>query len=169
LIRVNRPADLMAVKDAAEARSILAWTRRAAMKIRDIMHKGVASVAPETPLPALARKMRDMDIGALPVVEEGKVVGMVTDRDIAVRAVPEGADVAVLRAGDVMSRDVLCCREGEEAHWALAAMELRKVRRMPVLSDAGELVGMVGLGDIAAAHRPDLVAEVVKAVAVHRP
>jgi len=139
------------------------------MKIRDIMHRGVASVAPETPVASLARKMRDMDVGALPVVEAGKVVGLVTDRDIAIRALPDRADVSGLLARDVMSRDVVCCREEEEAHWALAAMEARKVRRMPVLADSGELVGMVALGDIAAARRPDLLEEVMRAVAAHRP
>jgi CBS domain-containing protein len=139
------------------------------MKIRDIMHKGVASVGPATAVQQIARKMRDMDIGALPVVDRGDIVGIVTDRDITLRAVAPGLDLSSLAARDVMSRDVLSCRATDDAHRALKMMEDAQVRRLPVLDDSHELVGMVSLGDIAHARRPDLAAELMKAVAAHRP
>jgi CBS domain-containing protein len=139
------------------------------MKIRDIMHKGVAAVGPDTALVQIARKMRDMDIGALPVVDRGDIVGIVTDRDITVRAIAAGLDISTLAARDVMSRDVLCCRATDDAHRALRLMETAQVRRLPVLDDGHELVGMVSLGDIVHAHRSDLTEEVMKAVAAHRP
>jgi len=139
------------------------------MRIKDIMHKGVASIAPETLVPQIARKMRDMDIGALPVVDRGEVVGIVTDRDVTVRGLADRKDIESLAARDVMSRDVLCCQATDELHRALKSMESAQVRRMPVLDQGHELVGMVSLGDIAAAHRPDLTEEVLKAVTAHRP
>jgi CBS domain-containing protein len=139
------------------------------MMIRDIMHKGVASVGPDTAVQQVARKMRDMDIGALPVVERGDIVGIVTDRDITMRAVATGLDISTLAARDVMSRDVLCCRATDDAHRALKMMETAQVRRLPVLDEGHELVGMVSLGDIVHARRPDLIEEVMKAVAAHRP
>lgn len=133
------------------------------------MHKGAASVAPTTALEQVARKMRDMDIGALPVVDRGDIVGIVTDRDVTVRAVAAGRNLADLSAEDVMSRDVVCCRAADDAHRALKIMEDAQVRRLPVLDDGHELVGMVSLGDIVHAKRPDLTEEVMKAVAAHRP
>lgn len=139
------------------------------MKLRDIMHRGVASVGPDTSVVQIARKMRDMDIGALPVVDRGDVVGIVTDRDITTRAVAAGLDVGGLVARDVMSCDVLTCRATDDAHRGLKMMANAQVRRLPILDDSHELVGMVSLGDIAQAHRPDLTEELMKAVAAHRP
>lgn len=139
------------------------------MRIKDIMHKGVASVAPGTALQQVARKMRDMDIGALPVMDRGDVVGIVTDRDVTLRAVAAGRQVSTLTAKDVMSREVVCCRASDDAHLALKMMEDAQVRRLPVLDGGHELVGMVSLGDIVHARRPDLTEEVMKAVAAHRP
>lgn len=139
------------------------------MMVRDIMHRGVASVGPATAIDRIARKMRDMDIGALPVVERGSIVGIVTDRDITVRGLADGQDVSGLTARDVMSRDVICCNAQEDAHAALRMMQAGQVRRMPVLDDNHEIVGMVSLGDVAQAHRPDFAEEVVQAVAAHRP
>ena len=137
------------------------------MKIQDIMHKGVASVGPDTSLSQVASKMRDMDIGALPVIDAGQLVGIITDRDVTVRAVADGKDVSALAARQVMSRNVVCCRAGDEVHQALQAMEKAQVRRMPVTDGGRDLVGMISLGDIVAAHRPDLTEEITKAVAAH--
>ena len=137
------------------------------MKIQDIMHKGVASVGPDTSLSQVASKMRDMDIGALPVIDAGQLVGIITDLDVTVRAVADGKDVSALAARQVMSRNVVCCRAGDEVHQALQAMEKAQVRRMPVTDGGRDLVGMISLGDIVAAHRPDLTEEITKAVAAH--
>jgi CBS domain-containing protein len=137
------------------------------MKVKDMMHKGAEFVAPNAKLQAIAMKMRDHDIGALPVCEGGKTVGMVTDRDIAIRAVANGKDLSAIEAGDVMSRNVIYCRDIEEVEDALRIMESNKIRRLPVLDGDERLVGMVSLGDVSHALSRELTGEVTKAVSAH--
>ena len=137
------------------------------MKVKDMMHKGAEYVAPDAKLQVIAKKMRDYDVGAIPVCEGGRTIGMVTDRDIAVRALANGKDLSKLEAKDVMSKDVIFCRDSEEAEDAIRIMEDNKVRRLPVLNEAKKLVGMVSLGDISHALSQDLTGEVTKAVSAH--
>ena len=137
------------------------------MKVKDMMHKGAEFVAPNAKLQAIAKKMRDHDIGAIPVCEDGRPIGMVTDRDIAIRGLADGKDISALEARDVMTRDVIFCRDTEDAEDALRIMENNKVRRLPVLDDAEKLVGMVSLGDISHALSRELTGEVTKAVSAH--
>jgi CBS domain-containing protein len=137
------------------------------MKVKDMMHKGAEFVAPNAKLQAIAKKMRDHDIGAIPVCEDGRPIGMVTDRDIAIRGLADGKDISALEARDVMTRDVIFCRETEDAEDALRIMENNKIRRLPVLNDAENLVGMVSLGDISHALSRELTGEVTKAVSAH--
>jgi CBS domain-containing protein len=92
---------------------------------------------------------------------------MVTDRDIAVRALANGKDVSKLEAKDVMSKDVVFCRDNEEAEDAIRIMEDNRIRRLPVLNDAKRLVGMVSLGDISHALSQELTGEVTRAVSAH--
>ena len=94
---------------------------------------------------------------------------MVTDRDIAIRGLADGKDISALEARDVMTRDVIFCRDTEDAEDALRIMENNKVRRLPVLDDAEKLVGMVSLGDISHALSRELTGEVTKAVSAHHP
>ena len=137
------------------------------MKVKDMMHKGAELVAPNAKLQVIAKKMRDHDIGAIPVCEDGRPIGMVTDRDIAIRGLADSKDISALEARDVMTRDVIFCRETEDAEDALRIMENNKVRRLPVLDDAEKLVGMVSLGDISHALSRELTGEVTKAVSAH--
>ena len=137
------------------------------MKVKDMMHKGAEYVAPNAKIQVIAKKMRDYDVGAIPVCEGGKTIGMVTDRDIAVRALANGKDLSKLEAKDVMSKNVIFCRDSEEAEDALRTMEDNKIRRLPVLNEAKKLVGMVSLGDISHALSRDLTGEVTKAVSAH--
>ena len=137
------------------------------MKVKDMMHKGAEYVAPNAKIQVIAKKMRDYDVGAIPVCEGGKTIGMVTDRDIAVRAFANGKDLSKLEAKDVMSKNVIFCRDSEEAEDALRIMEDNKIRRLPVLNEAKKLVGMVSLGDISHALSQDLTGEVTKAVSAH--
>ena len=137
------------------------------MKVKDMMHKGAEYVAPNAKIQVIAKKMRDYDVGAIPVCEGGKTIGMVTDRDIAVRALANGKDLSKLEAKDVMSKNVIFCRDSEEAEDALRIMEDNKIRRLPVLNEAKKLVGMVSLGDISHALSQDLTGEVTKAVSAH--
>ena len=137
------------------------------MKVKDMMHKGAEYVAPNAKLQAIAKKMRDADIGAMPVCDGGKTVGMITDRDIAIRALANGKDISAIEARDVMSRNVVFCRDNEDAEDALRIMESKKIRRLPVLNEDGKLVGMVSLGDISHALSRELTGEVTKAVSAH--
>jgi CBS domain-containing protein len=137
------------------------------MKVRDLMHKGIEIMPPETPLMKLAKKMRDMDIGAIPIGSNGKLIGMVTDRDITVRAVANGKDPASLTAQDVMTKGVVCCRENDKLRDVLEVMEENKIRRVPVTDENEHFVGMVSLGDISAAASDKAASEVLQAVAAH--
>ena len=137
------------------------------MKVKEAMHNGVEWAAPQTPIPEIARRMRDLDIGAIPVGENDRLIGMVTDRDIACRAVANGADLGTLTARDVMSKGIFYCRDSEELEDALRIMEQKQVRRLPVINDQKRMVGMLSLGDIADATPHELSGEVVAAVSAH--
>jgi CBS domain-containing protein len=91
----------------AEARSSPTTERRSPMKVKKMMHKNVEWVSPDTPVRTLAKKMRQYDIGAIPVGENDGLIGMVTDRDITVRGVANGKDVSKLTARDVMTKGVI--------------------------------------------------------------
>jgi CBS domain-containing protein len=107
----------------------------------------VHSIESTRPIAEAARIMADRDIGALPVLENGTLVGMVTDRDIAVRAVAPGI-TAGGRVADIMSAVVQSCHPAETLDQALDEMAAQKIRSMPVLSSDGALVGIITLGDI---------------------
>jgi CBS domain-containing protein len=138
------------------------------MKVRDVMHKGVVSIEPDATLAAVAAKMREHDIGCVPVCEKiGKPLGMITDRDITLRAFASGKDVAKLAAKDVMTPDLVYCQASEEAEDAMRIMESKQIRRLPVLDESNKLVGMLALGDISSAMAQGLTGEVTKAVSAH--
>ena len=123
------------------------------MKIQDIMTSSVHSIRPTDTIADAARSMAENDIGALPVVEGRDVIGIVTDRDIAVRGVAGaiGSDAQVRR---IMTEDVVTCSPDDEVEHALELMSNEQIRRLPVCKDGGELVGMVTLAD-AAERDPD--------------
>jgi CBS domain-containing protein len=131
------------------------------------MHKGAEWVAPQTPVSDVARKMRDLDIGAIPVGENDRLIGMVTDRDIACRAVANGKDPGKVTARDVMSKGIFYCNDTEDLEDALRIMEQKQVRRLPVINDKKRMVGMLALGDVADAASHELSGEVIAAVSAH--
>lgn len=137
------------------------------MKIRELMHRGIEVMPPETPLTKLAMRMREKDIGAIPVGTKDELQGIVTDRDIAVRAVANGRDLTTVTAADVMTKGAICCREDEKARDVLKMMEQKQIRRIPVVNDHHHLIGMISLGDISQAMPEKLTAEVMKAVSAH--
>jgi CBS domain-containing protein len=112
------------------------------------MTPGVRSVSPSDSLTDAAVAMRDEDVGSLPVVEGDRVVGIVTDRDIVVRAVAERADPQTLKVGDVSSGDLVTVLPDEDLDEALELMARYRVRRLPVVED-GRLVGVVAQADVA--------------------
>jgi CBS domain-containing protein len=116
--------------------------------IRDLMTSKVETVRPDQTAREAANFMLSADTGSIPVCENDRVIGMITDRDIAVRGVAagKGPDCSV---SELMSRDVVCARHGDDVNAVADLMSEAKVRRLPVLDDDDRLIGMVSLGDLA--------------------
>jgi len=139
------------------------------MKVKDAMHKGVQWVGPDTPLSELAKLMRKHDIGAIPVGEDDRLIGMVTDRDIVCKGLAEdGFDAKRMTARDVMTNGIHCCGEDDDLAKAVRHMESLKVRRLPVINKHKRMIGILSLGDISqATPRDDLLSEYVGSVSSH--
>ncbi|MGE0238662.1 MAG: CBS domain-containing protein [Parvibaculaceae bacterium] len=118
------------------------------MKIRDCMSSDVQLANPGDTIQSAAATMAQIDAGAIPVGENGRLVGMITDRDIAVRAIAAGRGPDA-QVADVMSHDVKYCYEDEDTEHVLANMGNIQLRRLPVLNREKRLVGIVSLGDLA--------------------
>ena len=119
------------------------------MRVSDCMTRGVEITNPQETIRDAARMMVDCDAGALPVGENDRLVGVITDRDIAVRAVAEGRGPDA-KVGDVMSAEVRYCFEDDDVDEVLRNMGELQVRRLPVLNRDKRLVGIVSLSDLAA-------------------
>ena len=127
------------------------------MQLRDVMTKDVQLTSPNTTIKKAAAAMRESDVGLLPVGENDRLVGTITDRDIAVRAVADGKDPNSTSVRETMSEGIIYCYEDQEVEDAAEVMRTRQVRRLPVLDRDKRLVGIVALGDLAvesAAIRP---------------
>jgi CBS domain-containing protein len=122
--------------------------------VREVMTPGVVAVRPDASLVEAARLMRTHDIGDVVVADGQRIVGVLTDRDITVRAVAEGIDPETVSARSVCSQQPLTLAPDDPAPAAAALMRAHAVRRLPVVED-GLPVGMVTLGDLAEAHDPD--------------
>ena len=118
-------------------------------RIADIMTRSVAVVGRDETLQSAAQRMRELDVGALPVTDGKALVGMVTDRDITVRGVAQGMVAQESLVGDVMTEDVIWCSESDSVESVLAQMGGAQVRRLAVLDAAKEVVGIVALADMA--------------------
>ena len=119
------------------------------MKVHDVMHRHVQSCQPDTNLAAAAGVMWDYDCVALPVVNDaGQVMGMITDRDIAIAVVTQGRPAGEIAVRDVISDTVYSCAPDDDIHAALKTMRHAKVRRLPVVNAEGRLQGMLCLNDI---------------------
>lgn len=121
---------------------------RARMRCREIMTSNVRTASPGTSLRDVAMMMREGDVGSVPVVDGNKLVGIVTDRDIVVRAIAEGkgADTPVSEA---MTGEIYAVRPDDFVFEAIRLMGDRQVRRVPVVGDAGELAGIIAMADVA--------------------
>ena len=137
------------------------------MKVKDVMHKGAEWVSPRTSLSQVAQLMKDLDIGALPVGENDRLVGMVTDRDITCRAIAGFQDVSKMTAQNVMSKGIVYCTAEEELEDALRLMESKKIRRLPVIDGKKRMVGMLSIGDVSHAAPRNISGEVITAVSAH--
>jgi CBS domain-containing protein len=113
------------------------------------MTADVVTVSPQASLIDAARLMRDSDIGPLPVCEDGRILGMLTDRDITVRAIASGKAPESTRVADVMSPEVVSCLESDDVRRAAEIMQSAQLRRLLVVNGDGRLAGIVSLGDLA--------------------
>ena len=124
-------------------------------KVADIMTRSIATVQREETLQAAAKRMREMDVGSLPVLDGQAVVGMVTDRDITIRGVADGMVAQESCVADVMTAEVRCCRADDSIEEVMDQMGDAQVRRLPVLDANNEVVGVVTLGDLATRQSAD--------------
>ena len=132
------------------------------MKAREIMTANPRTVTPDMNLPEVARLMQSEDVGIVPVVDAGgsrQLVGVVTDRDIALRVVGEGRDPNSVRVSDVMSTNVRTCREDDSVDDVMDVMGKEQVRRVPIVDERGSLVGIVAQADVVLQASSDRKAE----------
>lgn len=123
------------------------WLR--GKRVKDVMVKSVIAIESSASLMEAAEKMRQANVGVLPVVEDGTVRGLITDRDLVVRAMARGADPRATRVGECQTDDVVCARPEWDLHEAMERMAESQVGRLPVVDDGGRLLGIVTLGSLA--------------------
>ena len=132
------------------------------MKAQDIMAKDPRCVTPRTSIQEAARLMKTEDIGALPVVESDssrKVVGIITDRDITIRAVATGRDIGSVTVSEVMSKGATTAKAGDNIDDVMKVMGREQVRRIPIVDERGSLVGVVAQADVVRMSGKDAKAE----------
>jgi CBS domain-containing protein len=120
------------------------------VEVREVMTPDVVSIPPELTLQDAASIMKTLDVGSLPVSDGERLIGVITDRDITVRAIAEGRDPRTTDVADVMSAEVVCCHEDDEVQRAARLMQREQLRRLLVVDAGGRLVGVVSLGDLEA-------------------
>lgn len=118
------------------------------MKAKDVMTQDPATLGPDATLGEAATLMRQEDCGSIPIVDDGRLVGIVTDRDIVIRAVAAGKDPRSTKVSEVMSADPVCISADTDIDEAAKVMAERQIRRLPVVED-GKLAGILVIGQIA--------------------
>lgn len=139
------------------------------MQLKDVMTADVQVANGDATLQEAAKLMKSLDVGALPVGDGKKLIGMLTDRDITVRATAEGHDPKKTKVKDVMTPDMIFCFEDQALVEAAVLMQEQQIRRLPILSRDMQLVGIVSLADLAvdsdeAAMDDDLLGEVLEGI-----
>ncbi len=119
------------------------------MLLKEIMTRNPDTVTPDMLVQEAAEKMRELNVGALPVLDGQRLVGILTDRDITVRSTAESLDPVTARVRDTMSSYPIYAYEDQDVREGAALMEKHQIRRLPILNRAQELVGIVSLGDLA--------------------
>jgi CBS domain-containing protein len=137
------------------------------MKLKDIMTTEVLFVASDTPVAEVARKMEQNEIGAVPVCDGQKILGMVTDRDIALKVVGRGISPRDCVAADIMTSPIVWCYDDCDVQEAARLMESRQIRRLIVVSREEKLVGVVALGDVATRANQRIAGEALEKISEH--
>lgn len=135
------------------------------MKLSEIMTRDVVVIQPDDSLQSAAKKMRDLNIGFLPVCDGDDLLGVISDRDITVRALADGMDVAIMLGRDLMTTPAIYCFDDQDASEAAKIMEENQIRRLVVLSrEDKKIVGVISLGDIARNETNNLSGQVLQKV-----
>ena len=119
------------------------------MRLGEMMAMDVEIIGSNASLKEAAAKMKDLDVGLIPVCEGDELKGTLTDRDITVRATAEGRSPSETKVSDIMSKEIAYCFEDQEIEEAMSLMEARQIRRLPILNREKRLVGIVSLGDLS--------------------
>jgi CBS domain-containing protein len=143
-------------------------TNGGGMRLRDIMTRHVETVRPDAPLKEAAAKMADLDVGAIPVCDGERMVGMLTDRDVTIRAVARGADAST-PVREIMTTTLRWAYEDESVEKAREEMRKKKIRRLPIVDSSKRLVGIVSLGDLAVETETEQAGDVLERVSAARP
>ena len=139
-------------------------------RIREVMTSNPECVTQQDNIRDAARIMKSQDSGVVPVVDGKKIVGIITDRDIVVRGLAEGKNLADARVSELMSKSVRTLREDASVDEALELMSSADIRRLPIVNGSDELVGIVSIGDISkGATRDDKVGRTVESISEARP
>jgi CBS domain-containing protein len=145
------------------------WIKGAkTMKCKEIMTKDPTCCLPGDTVDQAAQLMKDEDVGAVPVVADQqtkRLLGMITDRDLAVKVVAEARQIAAVKVEEVMTRNPVTCHADDDLQTAIVSMEKHQVRRIPVVDDKNQIIGIISQADIAIrAHEPGKTAEVVEEI-----
>jgi CBS domain-containing protein len=136
------------------------------MKIRDLMSRNIDYVTAEETIEQAAAKMKESNVGDMPVVVGGEAVGMLTDRDITIRIAAHGLDPQKTHVSDAMTEGIVACKEDDDVEVAARLMGENQVRRLLVVEDGGKLSGVVSLGDLATSVSEELTGDVLKKISM---
>jgi CBS domain-containing protein len=139
------------------------------MQAKEIMTPMVECISPEAGIEDVARKMKSLDVGFLPVCHDDRLVGTLTDRDIVVRGIAEGKDLKSVKVSELLTHDVFWCYEDQTADEVAEYMSEKKIRRVLVLNGEKRLVGVISIGDLAKSGEAEKVGETTKEIAEAPP
>jgi CBS domain-containing protein len=132
--------------------------------IRDVMTSKVCTIDADKPVAYAAKMMKDEDVGFAPIVEGDRLVGTLTDRDIAVKVVAEGKDPQATLVGEIASTDIVTAEPDQDLDEALRLMAQHQVRRLPVVENGGRVVGVVAQADVAQEAKPKDTGKLVEKI-----
>jgi len=140
------------------------------MRLEQIMTRNIEIVKADDPLEIAAQKMRDRDVGSLPVLDDGRLIGVITDRDITVRATAAGLDPRRTRVRNLITTDLIWCYQDQDVDKATKLMEDYQIRRMIILDPATQQVaGIISLGDLAKRQDSEKVGDILEKVSEPAP
>jgi CBS domain-containing protein len=119
------------------------------MKVKDAMTRGTECLAPDATLQTAAQRMRELNVGSMPICDNDRLAGVITDRDITIRATADGCDPKTTRIREAMTPQIVYCYEDQDVQEAARLMEEKQIRRLVILNRDKRLVGIVSLGDLA--------------------